>query len=118
MTTRRPELLMGRIILFVAFLFEYFFWRIAASRLSNVLYGSIIAVFSLPFCVLLGIPPIYSFAVLILAVVVNPTQYLLALRERRMLYWSTYEYDLATYELYRVKKLRNGWRKKSAGSST
>lgn len=110
----RPEFILGRIILFVAFLIECLILRVAVSRLSSVFYGSVAAIFSIPIGVYVDIAPIYiPTAVFILTLILNPTKYLVPFAERRIQFWSQYDYDIAKFEQYRIKKLRELWWRKS-----
>lgn len=116
--SKRPEFLVGRIILLLAFALEFMFWRILVSHKSRVLFGSIAGLVGLIATVHLRWPPIYlSTAFFILTLLLNPSRYLLNIAERRMGFWSRYEFGLATSETYRLARLREQWWRKPKGTA-
>ena len=58
---------MKKAFLLIVFCLEVMFWHMLTPRLANLMYGSILAIFSLPVSAFLGMPPIYLSCLAVLA---------------------------------------------------
>jgi hypothetical protein len=106
----RPELLIGRVLMMTGFLVEWLFWGFAVTRRAPFLFGAIGSFFSFPASLLIDTPPILLWCLFFGATTfLYPGRFLLLVAERRMDFWIGYGYELAMYEKYKLKDLRQSW---------
>ena len=104
----RPELLAGRILLFTAFLLEWFFWRLAVGPKANALYAATFAMAALPVSAALHWPPVYLYcSMFVIVLLLRPSHLLRSRFESRMRFWSFYDYGLALAEVARLRAKRS-----------
>ena len=77
-----------KFLVVIFFFSEVMMWHVIANPLANLMYGSLLALLTLPFSNLLGLPPIYLCLFAVGATFLrNPRRRLVAIRDRRAKYW-------------------------------